>query len=206
MSQPMNDTCTYRPVLRRRRCATLLLLPVILSGCATFTSPDPKNPHRTGHSLTPVTAAPQQRQAPELTTALDLSATTNLEGIRPVLANNRVVLVGEIHDRYDNHLMQLELIRRLHAVHPRLAIGMEMFQQPFQDILDDYIAGRVDEKQLLRDTEYYRRWRYDFRLYAPILEYARENQLPVVALYYDANVRRVIANAVRWAAPTTTSP
>lgn len=188
MSKPMNDTRTFRPESPICRYAAMLLLPAILSGCATFTSPGPKKPPVTGHSAAPVTAAPQQRQAPELTTVLDLNATTNLEGIIPVLADKRVVLVGETHDRYDNHLMQLELIRRLHAVHPRLAIGMEMFQQPFQKILDDYIAGRVDERQLLRETEYYRRWRFDFRLYAPILEYARENQLPVVALNLPAEL------------------
>jgi len=146
-------------------------------------------PHMTGHhTATPVTVTSQEHQLPELTTALDLNAATNLEGIIPVLAEKRVVLVGETHDRYDNHLMQLEIIRRLHAVHPRLAIGMEMFQQPFQTILDDYIAGRLDEKQLLRDSEYYRRWRFDFRLYAPILEYARENHLPVVALSLPAEL------------------
>lgn len=188
MSQPMIDTRMSRPDARLCRYAGLLLLPVVLSACATLTSPGPKSPHMTGHSVAPVAAAAQQHPAPELTTALDLSATTNLEGIIPVLADKRVVLVGETHDRYDNHLMQLELIRRLHAVHPRLAIGMEMFQQPFQSSLDDYIAGRVDEKQLLRDTEYYRRWRFDFRLYAPILEYARENRLPVVALNLPAEL------------------
>jgi uncharacterized iron-regulated protein len=188
MSQPMIDTHISCPDSRLCRYVALLLLSTVLSGCAAFTSPGSKNPHITGHSAVPATAAPQQHQAPELTTALDLNAATNLEGIIPVLAAKRVVLVGETHDRYDNHLMQLELIRRLHAVHPRLAIGMEMFQQPFQDILDDYIAGRADEKQLLRETEYYRRWRFDFRLYAPILEYARENQLPVVALNLPAEL------------------
>jgi uncharacterized iron-regulated protein len=188
MSKPMIDTRMSSPDSRLCRYAVLLLLPAVLSGCATFTSPGPKNPHMTGHSAAPVIAAPQKHQEPELTMVLDLNAVTNLEGIIPALADKRVVLVGETHDRYDNHLMQLELIRRLHAVHPRLAIGMEMFQQPFQGSLDDYIAGRTDEKQLLRDTEYYRRWRYDFRLYAPILKYARENQLPVVALNLPAEL------------------
>jgi len=184
----MIDTHMSHPDSRLCRYAALLLLPAVLSGCATFTSPGSKNPHMKGHSAAPVTAAPQPHPAPELTTALDLNAVTNLEGIIPVLADKRVVLVGETHNRYDNHLMQLEIIRRLHALHTRLAIGMEMFQQPFQNILDDYIAGRIDEKQLLRDTEYYRRWRFDFRLYAPILEYARANQLPVVALNLPAEL------------------
>jgi len=160
-----------------------LLLPAIVTGCATGLPHGQVGPHMTGHSVTaPVAETPPVRQPLALTTALDLSATTNLEGIIPVLAGKRVVLVGETHDRYDHHLMELEIIRRLHAVHPRLAIGMEAFQQPFQDILDGYIEGGLDERQLLRGTEYYRRWRFDFRLYAPILEYARENHLPVVAL------------------------
>lgn len=183
MRQPSEDIHPHRPVLRLRRYAAILLFPAILSGCATGLPPGQTKAHMTGHgAAAPVTVATQVRQSPELTTALDLNATTNLEGIIPELAGKRVVLVGETHDRYDNHLMQLEIIRRLHAVHPRLAIGMEIFQQPFQGILDDYIAGRVDEKQLLRGTEYYRRWRFDFRHYAPILEYAREHRIPVVAL------------------------
>jgi uncharacterized iron-regulated protein len=180
MSQPIVDILLRVTMSSLRRCVALL--PAILSACAGLPHDDGKPPV-TGHAAAaPLTAEPQAHLPPELTTVLDLGTITNLEGIIPVLAGKRVVLVGETHDRYDNHLMQLEIIRRLHALHPRLAIGMEIFQQPFQGVLDDYIAGRLDERQLLRDTEYYRRWRFDFRLYAPILEYARENRLPVVAL------------------------
>jgi uncharacterized iron-regulated protein len=180
MSQPMNDTLSNGPVSRLCRCAAPLLLPVILSACATSMPHGQMKPRMTGTTaVTPVTAAPPVQETPELTTALDLSTATNLEGIIPALAGKRVVLVGETHDRYDNHLMQLEIIRRLYAVHPRLAIGMEAFQQPFQGIIDDYIAGRVDERQLLRNTEYYRRWRFEF---------AREHHLPVVALNLPAEL------------------
>jgi uncharacterized iron-regulated protein len=116
------------------------------------------------------------------TLALDLRAAGQLEDIIPELAGKRVVLVGETHDRYDHHLTQLEIIRRLHALNPNLVIGMEAFQQPFQEVLDGYVEGELDDQALLRDTEYYRRWRFDFRHYAPILAYAREHRLPVVAL------------------------
>jgi uncharacterized iron-regulated protein len=170
------------PLSRWRRDVALMLLPLVLSACAGLPQHAMKPPG-SGHvaAATPPTASPEH-VAPERTPALDLRATTDLERIIPELAEKRVVLVGESHDRYDNHLMELEIIRRLHAMHPRLAIGMEMFQQPFQGVLDDYIAGRVNEQQLLQDTEYYRRWRFDFRLYAPILEYARQQKIPVVAL------------------------
>ena len=94
----------------------------------------------------------------------------------------RVVLVGETHDRLDHHLNQLEIIRSLHESGTRIAIGMEAFQQPFQPHLDDYINGRIDAHELLRKTEYYERWQYDFRLYEPVLRYAREHGIPVRAL------------------------
>ena len=116
------------------------------------------------------------------TPVLNLRAAAQLEDIIPELADLQVVLVGESHDRYDHHLIQLEIIRHLHALHPNLVIGMEAFQQPFQDVLDAYIEGELDEQELLRGTEYYRRWKYDFRHYAPILAYAREHGLPVIAL------------------------
>jgi uncharacterized iron-regulated protein len=109
------------------------------------------------------------------------------------LADKRVVYVGEIHDRYDHHLVQLEIIRRLHAQHAQLAIGMEFFQQPHQDALDAYVAGAIDEHELLQRTEYYKRWGFDFRLYAPILRYAREHNLPLVALNIPAEITAKIS-------------
>ena len=79
----------------------------------------------------------------DLPKALDLSHLSDLEAIIPQLATKRVVFVGETHNRFDHHLNQLEIIRRLHQFHPDLVIGMEYFQHPFQIYLDQYIAGSL---------------------------------------------------------------
>lgn len=145
---------------------------------------------------TPSMAAPvmpeQTANTIESTPALDLNALSTVEQLVPGLAGKRVVFVGEQHTRYDHHLTQLEIIRRLHEKNPKLAIGMEAFQQPFQWALDDYISGAMDEQEMLRATEYYQRWRMDYRLYAPILRYAREHGLPVVALNLPAELTRQV--------------
>lgn len=138
--------------------------------------------HPPGH---PAAAPAAVAQAAELAPALDLTRPSALKDILPALAEKRVVFVGETHDRYAHHLTQLEIIKGMHAAHPRLAIGMEMFQQPFQGYLNDYVAGVLSEREMLVATEYFQRWRYDYRLYAPILRYAREHGLPVVALNVD---------------------
>ncbi len=130
----------------------------------------------------------------EASPVLDLSAFSTLEQIIPALADKRVVFIGEQHTRYDHHLTQLDIIRRLHALHPQLAIGMEMFQQPFQRYLDDYVSGSIDEQAMLRATGYYQRWRMDYRHYAPILRYAREHALPVIALNVPTELTHQVAH------------
>jgi len=94
----------------------------------------------------------------------------------------RVILVGETHTRYDHHLVQLEILKLLYQKSTKLAIGVEWFQQPFQKYLDAYIAGEISEREMLHQTGYFQRWRYDYRLYRPIIRYARERKIPLIAL------------------------
>lgn len=122
---------------------------------------------------------------------LDLRRPAGLDSVVAELPSHRVVYVGETHSSYAHHLLQLEVIRRIHALDPRLTIGMEMFQRPAQPALDDYIAGRIDEAQLLERSEWFDRWRFDYRLYRPILRFAREHAIPVIAL----NLPREITEA-----------
>ncbi len=109
------------------------------------------------------------------------------------LSQNRVVMIGETHDRYEHHLNQLALICRLHRRHPELAIGLEFFQQPFQRPLDAYVERSIDIREMLAKTEYFSRWQFDYRLYAPILEFAREQGIPLVALNASQEISSKVA-------------
>jgi len=125
--------------------------------------------------------------------AIDLKTTLALDKLATQLANKRVVFIGETHDRYDHHLNQLEIIQRLHQLDPNLAIGVEYFQRPFQPQVDDYIAGRTTEQEFLRATGYYQSWGFDYRLYAPIFRFARDQQIPVLALNIPSHLASEIA-------------
>jgi len=92
------------------------------------------------------------------------------------------VLVGESHTNYGDHLNQLAIIKGLRPLWKNMAIGLEFVQQPYQQALDDYIAGKLSEQEMLRGTQWYERWRYDFRLYRPIFNYAKAHKIPLVAL------------------------
>jgi uncharacterized iron-regulated protein len=107
----------------------------------------------------------------------------DIDAVVAKLAEERVVFIGETHDRYDQHLDQLEIIRRLYAQAPqRWVIGAEYFQRPFQQYLDAYVSGAISEREFLSKTEYFDRWGYDYRLYRPIFTYAKEQQIPLIAL------------------------
>ena len=98
------------------------------------------------------------------------------------LRSERLLYVGETHTAFADHLLQLEVLRGMASRPEGLAIGVEWFQARFQPVLDSYLAGEIDEAEMLRGTEYYQRWRFDYRLYRPIIRFARENGIPMIAL------------------------
>ncbi len=127
-----------------------------------------------------------------LPAGIETDNTRTFDEIVAGLLDKRVVYIGEGHTSYEDHLLQLEIIRALHAHDPRLAIGMEMFPRQSQAVLDRYVAGEIDEKTFLKESHYFQVWRYDYRLYRDILSFARHNQLPVIGL----NLEKEIVNQV----------
>jgi aminopeptidase N len=124
--------------------------------------------------------------------AVRISELRSLSSVIEDVSEKRIVYVGEYHDRFAHHDVELQIIRGLHRKDPRIAIGMEMFQRPFQKTLDEYIGGLFDEREFLHKSEYFKRWGFDYNLYKPILDYAREEKIPVVAL----NLSREISDKV----------
>lgn len=122
------------------------------------------------------------------TAVIELGEAVDIRALAARIADYPVVLVGETHDRYGDHLGQLDVIKGLAEQGVPIVIGMEMFQQPYQRFLDDYIAGRISEREMLNGTEWFERWRYDYRLYQPILRYAREKGIPVIALNIESEI------------------
>ncbi|RRS31958.1 MAG: hypothetical protein OI74_12760 [Gammaproteobacteria bacterium (ex Lamellibrachia satsuma)] len=121
-------------------------------------------------------------------TVVALSELMNVERLMEQIEDRQAVFVGETHDRYEHHLNQLAIIQGMYKKHPDMVIGLEFFQQPFQPVLDRYISGEIDENALLRESEYFDRWRYDYRLYRPIFRYAKEKGIPLIALNLEKEI------------------
>jgi uncharacterized iron-regulated protein len=93
-----------------------------------------------------------------------------------------LVCIGETHDLEPVHQVQLRVIEALFARDKRLGVGMEMFQRPFQKVLDLYVRGQITDKQLLKESEYTQRWGFAWALYRPIAAFCRQHGIPLAAL------------------------
>ncbi|NJM18039.1 MAG: ChaN family lipoprotein [Richelia sp. SL_2_1] len=117
----------------------------------------------------------------------------NLDKIFPELKKAQVIYLGETHDSNQDHENQLKIIQELYKNNTQIAIGMEMFQRPFQQVVNQYIAGKITEAELIEKTEYKTRWGFDWQLYAPILRFAKQKQIPVLALNTPSEITRKVS-------------
>jgi len=151
----------------------------MLAGCG---SPPLRSPLPSNHPLPP---------SADDALVIEPALSPGLPQLLARLRDQRLVYVGEVHDRNADHRLQLAVLQALPP--DRVALGVEWFQARFQSALDDYIGGRITEEEMLRRTEYFTRWRFDYRLYRPIIRYAREHHIPIIAL----NASRELTDAIR---------
>jgi len=115
----------------------------------------------------------------------------SLKQLAVELKTKKIVLVGEHHNNIRHHINQLEVIRALHEAGAKVAVGMEMFRSDSQKYLGQWVAGKIPEKEF--EKIYYANWNYNWSLYRPILQYARENRIPVLGLNVSRKITRQVA-------------
>ena len=85
-----------------------------------------------------------------------------------------------------------------------MAVGLEAIQRRFQPVLDDYLAGTIDLKQLEQQTEWSTRWTWPFANYVPVFEAARLNNFELLALNADSEDLGVVEMSGLAGLPNTT--
>ncbi len=118
-----------------------------------------------------------------------LAAAITIEEAADALKDYDVILFGEWHDHSGNHLAEMQLFRALYARVPQLALSMEQFERDVQGVVDDYMAGRIGEDALRGRG---RAWPNYAEAYRPLVEYAKERRLPVIAANAPASVVRCV--------------
>lgn len=155
----------------------------------------------------PVYAQTNAKSPQFSTEAITTPVISSRGAILDELVKADVVYLGETHNNRDDHKAQLEIIQALYQRNPKIAIAMEMFQRPYQSIIDRYLAGNngldngldnglkpiVTEAELIEQTEYEKRWGFPWEYYAPLVRFAKDNKLPVLALNTPTEITRKVA-------------
>ena len=89
-----------------------------------------------------------------------------------------VIFFGELHNHPGIHLAQMELFAQLHRFNSNISLSMEQFERDTQAVLDQYMAGEIGEEVLIEQA---RAWKHYRSSYSPLVEFAREHELPVIA-------------------------
>ncbi len=109
----------------------------------------------------------------------DKSALT-FDEILVQVRNEKVLLIGEGHNREQDHLLQLEIIKHLHENGKSVAIALEMFPAEMQDILNQWVAGTLSESDFKK--VYDKTWIVPYSYYSDIFGYAREAHVPLIGI------------------------
>ena len=94
----------------------------------------------------------------------------------------RVLYVGEEHTGTLDHQLQQEIIDGLARRGLKLTIVAEMFQWPQRQVLVDYVEGRINDEELLEQSEWKQRWGYPWELYLPIWQSCQRYHLNMLPL------------------------
>ncbi len=108
------------------------------------------------------------------------------------MAAARVVLLGERHDRAEDHRWQATVLAGLAALRREIVVGLEMFPRRCQPALDGWVSGESTQEAFLEASDWRTVWGFDAGLYLPLLDLCRDLRLPMIAL----NVDRPVVSAV----------
>lgn len=104
------------------------------------------------------------------------------------LAKQDIILFGEQHNSAISHWLQYETTAELSTTR-QLILGAEMIEADNQDELNAYLDGSIDYDELDSLARLWPNYKTD---YAPLVDFAKENELDFVA----ANIPRRFANSV----------
>jgi uncharacterized iron-regulated protein len=113
----------------------------------------------------------------------------SLDDIANDMANDDVLFFGEEHNDSTGHFLEYALFKRLTQKYPqKIALSMEMFETDCQNVLDEYLNGLIQEKNMITDA---RAWK-NYKDYRPMVELSKTESAPVIA----ANAPRRYVNMV----------
>jgi uncharacterized iron-regulated protein len=103
-----------------------------------------------------------------------------------------VVLFGEQHNDSIAHALQLQLTKDLFKSHQQqLVLGAEMFETDVQLVLNEYLEGKIPERNFEAESRPWGNYASDYK---PLVNFAKENKLKFIATNVPRRYAAAVAN------------
>ncbi|NOH84961.1 hypothetical protein F0249_14210 [Vibrio sp. 03-59-1] len=166
-----------------------VFLTTLLTGCsvASIFTPQSEN---VSHSAS-ITAVQNQ----QVHTFYDYQLTTptgqilSISALPERITDADVILIGEWHTHSAIHRFQTDLLKQLNTQKANITLSMEQFSRDSQPVLNQYLAGEIGEQPFTKQANAWPNYESDYR---PLIEYAKSNQLDVIA----ANAPKAIVQCI----------
>jgi uncharacterized iron-regulated protein len=87
-----------------------------------------------------------------------------------------VTFIGETHDDAVAHYLEAEILKRVAG--SDWALSLEMFERDVQGVVDEYLNGFIEERDLIASGRAWSNYRSDYKA---LIEIAKEKHMPAIA-------------------------
>jgi len=116
--------------------------------------------------------------------------TAGYNDVLKAASESDLIFFGELHNSPICHWLELELTKDLYnEKKENLVMGAEMFETDNQLLLNEYLSGKVKEKNFEEEAKLWNNYKTDYK---PLVKFAIDNKIPLVA----TNVPRRYASLV----------
>ncbi len=103
----------------------------------------------------------------------------NYEKLLNAVSEADIVFFGELHDSPICHWLEYELVKDfIETKSGNVMLGFEMFESDIQLIVNEYLEGKIKEKNFEEEAKIWKNYKTDYK---PLINLARDNKLQVVA-------------------------
>lgn len=110
------------------------------------------------------------------------------------IADAAYVMLGEMHDNPDHHVLQARLVRAVGAAGERPALAFEMMEEDDQPAIDAAVARAPRDPDAIADAVDWKHsgW-YDFAMYRPIFAAGLDAGMPIVGANLPVTLAKRVA-------------
>lgn len=92
-----------------------------------------------------------------------------------------LIFMGDFHALAQSQRAQLRILRGVEGRRQKI-LALECIEAKYQKVLQDYLRGKISEKNFLEKIKWHKNWGFAWTNYKPLIDFAKTHKVPVYAI------------------------